>query len=155
MNNGPRQNCLFPGQTVVLQEVVARNQSEVQMKMHDPSARFVMTQKAQDRRMTTAGCGRKKLEPTLQEDCLGTVLILFRNKQIEISLARQTSMNPPAALPATVGNVLSMKFVQNHQQQRQDCVLRAGAAEHICLMRSILFHVLVAFRLDDSSILRS
>jgi hypothetical protein len=38
--------------------------------------------------MITAGHARKKLEATLKEDCLSTVLIVFRDQQIEISLAR-------------------------------------------------------------------
>jgi len=48
-----------------------------------------------------------------------------------------------------------MKVVQTFSNRGQDCVLRARAADHICLMRSILFSCFGPFGLDVSPVLRS
>jgi hypothetical protein len=72
------------------------------MQVNDPATYFIVAQEAQHRWMVAIGNAGKQLEPALEQDCLDTMLMLSGDEKIEVALARQGSMNSPAALPKTI-----------------------------------------------------
>ena len=118
------------------------------MKVHDPATRFIMAEIAQDRRMVTIGDGGKELEAGLEEDCLSAVLIPFCDKQIEISVAGQATVNSIAALPVEVGDVVPIKVVQDSKNELQDGAIGGRVTARVCPVKGILSHLSCPFRPD-------
>jgi hypothetical protein len=47
MKNRPRQDDLFPGKSVVLEQALANDEADMQMDMDEAAAGLIVTQKAQ------------------------------------------------------------------------------------------------------------
>jgi hypothetical protein len=102
--------------------------------------------------MVAMGHGGKRLQTAIKKDCLGAVLILLGDEQIDISVAGQTPVNPFAAFPVEVGDVVSIKVIQDHQHQGQNRALGGRAGNQTGLVQGIVSHLLSPFRLNDLAI---
>ncbi len=120
MAHRSREDRVLPRDAVVLEKPLAGDETEMQMKVHQLAAGFVITQEAHHGGMIAAAHRGEELQPPLQQEGLDAMLILTRDEQVEVSLAGQHQVDASAALPIAVGDVLTFEIVQNLQQQRQD-----------------------------------
>jgi hypothetical protein len=52
------------------------------------------------------------------------MLILPRNKKIEVAFAGQNGINAPTAFPETIGDIGFLKALKNCEKNKRDCALR-------------------------------
>jgi hypothetical protein len=102
--------------------------------------------------MIAMGDGWKRLQTEIKKDSLGAMLILLGDKQIDIAFAGQTPVNPVAAFPVEIGDVISIEVIQNHEHQRQDCALGGRGGNQADLVQGIVSHLSSPFRLNDLTV---
>ena len=123
MRDGPPQEVGFPGYAVILVKALADNQPQMQVNMNQAAARLIVAEITQNGGMIPHRDGRKQLEGVLDQDRLGTVLVVACNEKIEIPFACQHRSNALAAFPVAVGNRLPVKVAQHRRRQRKGRVV--------------------------------
>jgi hypothetical protein len=102
--------------------------------------------------MVAMGHGGKRLQTAIEKDALGAVLILLGDKQIDIAFAGQTSVNPVAAFPVEIGDVVSIEVIQDHEHQRQNRAFGGRVGNQAGLVQGIVSHLSSPFRLNDLTV---